>query len=85
MDGSESDVAGAYAGNAVAARNLALASAELGIPLVHVSSDYIFDGRSDRPYHEFDAPNPLSVYGRSKLEGERRVLVDSFGYERLHE
>ncbi len=73
VDGAESDIEAAFAGNALAPRNLALASAERGIPLVHVSSDYVFDGAAGRPYHEFDATNPLSVYGRSKLAGEMEV------------
>jgi dTDP-4-dehydrorhamnose reductase len=73
VDGAESDVEGAFAGNALGPRNLALATVERGLPLVHVSSDYVFDGRADRPYHEFDATAPLSVYGRSKLAGEELV------------
>ena len=54
-------------------RNLALATNERGVPLVHFSTDYVFDGRQSRPYHEFDQPNPLSVYGKSKLAGEVEV------------
>ncbi len=75
VDGAESDHAGAYRLNAVAPRNLAVVSYDLGIPLVHVSTDYVFDGLSDRPYHEFDRTNPLSIYGRSKLAGERAVAA----------
>ena len=75
VDGAESDQAGAYRLNAVAPRNLSIASCELGIPLVHVSTDYVFDGLGDRPYHEFDRTNPLSVYGRSKLAGEQTVAA----------
>ena len=73
VDAAESDVEGAFAGNAVAPRHLAIATAERGIPLVHLSSDYVFDGRAGWPYHEFDATNPISVYGRSKLAGEIEV------------
>jgi dTDP-4-dehydrorhamnose reductase len=73
VDAAESDVEGAFAGNALAPRHLALATAEHGIPIVHVSSDYVFDGRAGRPYHEYDATNPLSVYGQSKLAGEGEV------------
>lgn len=73
VDGAESRSIEAYAVNALAPRNLALATAELGIPIVHVSTDYVFDGAAGRPYHEFDRVNPLSVYGASKLAGEEAV------------
>ena len=63
----------AYAVNALGPRNLAVTAASLDIPLMHVSTDYMFDGRSAVPYHEFDRPNPLSVYGASKLAGEQAV------------
>lgn len=75
VDGAESDHKGAYKLNSVAPRNLSIASYELGIPLVHVSTDYVFDGQADRPYHEFDRINPLSVYGKSKLAGELAVAA----------
>ena len=73
VDAAERDTDGAFRVNALGPRNLALATAEAGIPLLHVSTDYVFDGESARPYHEFDAPNPRSVYGRSKLAGEEAV------------
>jgi dTDP-4-dehydrorhamnose reductase len=75
VDGAESDHAGAYKLNSIAPRNLSIASLELGIPLVHVSTDYVFDGQSDRPYHEFDRTAPLSIYGKSKLAGELAVAA----------
>jgi dTDP-4-dehydrorhamnose reductase len=75
VDGAESDHGGAYKLNSVAPRNLSIASYELGIPLVHVSTDYVFDGLADRPYHEFDRTNPLSIYGKSKLAGELAVAA----------
>jgi len=75
VDGAESDQAGAYRLNAIAPRNLSVASFELGIPLVHVSTDYVFDGQGDRPYHEFDRTNPLSIYGKSKLAGEQAAAA----------
>lgn len=59
--------------NAVGARNLATVTRELGSALVHVSTDYVFDGTKGEPYVESDEPRPLNVYGRTKLEGERFV------------
>jgi dTDP-4-dehydrorhamnose reductase len=73
VDGAESRVREAHAINAVGPRILAVATAAHGIPLLHVSTDYVFDGASQRPYHEFDVANPLSAYGASKLAGEEAV------------
>lgn len=73
VDQAETNQDAAYRGNALGPRNLALATKEIGIPFVHFSTDYVFDGRQSRPYHEFDRPNPLSVYGQSKLAGEEEV------------
>jgi dTDP-4-dehydrorhamnose reductase len=60
----------AYAINAVGARNLALVTKDTDSVLMHVSTDYVFDGRKGSPYEELDAPQPLNVYGNSKLAGE---------------
>ncbi len=73
VDQAEADPEAAYRGNALGPRNLALVTAAHGIPLLHVSTDYVFDGLGQRPYHEFDRPNPQSVYGTSKLAGEDAV------------
>ncbi len=73
VDRAESEPDAAFAANALGPRNLALAAAEVSAAIVHVSSDYVFNGRKGTPYHEFDAPDPLSVYGHSKLAGERAV------------
>ena len=66
-----------YAINRDGVKNLATAAEKLGIFMVHISTDYVFDGNSEIPYIESDHPNPISVYGKSKLEGElimKRVL-----------
>lgn len=63
----------AFAVNAVGARNLALAARELDVPLMHVSTDYVFGGDKAAPYVEEDIPRPLNVYGISKLAGEHLI------------
>ena len=73
VDQAETEPDAAFAANALGPRNLALAAAALGAAIVHVSSDYVFNGRKGAAYHEFDTPDPLSVYGHSKLAGERAV------------
>lgn len=73
VDHAESDPIAAYRVNALGPRNLAVVSAEHSIAIIHVSTDYVFDGKGERPYHEYDQPNPVSVYGHSKLAGEEAV------------
>jgi dTDP-4-dehydrorhamnose reductase len=73
VDQAESEAQRAFAINATAPGVLARAALELGVPLFHYSTDYVFDGRKPEPYTEDDAPNPLSVYGRSKLAGEEAI------------
>ncbi len=73
VDACESDPDTAYAVNALGTRNVAEAAVEAGAHLVYVSTDYVFDGSLDRPYVEWDTPDPRSVYGRSKLGGELEV------------
>lgn len=76
VDAAEIDIDRATAVNSDGPRNLARACAEMGARLVHVSTDYIFDGTGTRPYEPDDAPAPRSVYGRTKLAGERAVLAE---------
>jgi dTDP-4-dehydrorhamnose reductase len=60
----------AFAVNGLGARNLSLVSQEIGAAMIHVSTDYVFDGAKQKPYEETDAPRPLNVYGNTKLSGE---------------
>ena len=64
----------AFSVNGDGVRNLALACREIDCPLVHISTDYIFNGKNDRPWVEDDEIGPISVYGKSKLEGEQAIL-----------
>jgi dTDP-4-dehydrorhamnose reductase len=70
VDGCETQKDQAFRVNAEGAKNLALASAATKARLVHLSTDYIFDGAADKPYTENAPPNPLNIYGQSKLQGE---------------
>ncbi len=71
VDACETNEALAFAVNADAVGHLSAACELVGAHLVHVSTDYVFDGTLDRPYREDDSTNPQSVYGRSKLAGEQ--------------
>jgi dTDP-4-dehydrorhamnose reductase len=73
VDGCEEATDLAYAVNALGPRNLAQACERRGCELLHVSTNYVFDGRHGRPYETFDPPNPISAYGRTKLAGEELV------------
>lgn len=74
VDGCETNEETATAVNGLGPGHLAEAAREVGATLVHISTDYVFDGRKGAPYTEEDAPGPLSAYGRSKLKGERAIL-----------
>lgn len=69
----ETDVDNAYKINAIGPRNLSIAAARTGAKLMHVSTDYVFDGNGSKPYIEFDPVDPVGMYGATKLAGETFV------------
>jgi len=73
VDPAETHREQAFAVNARGPQVLAEEAARLGVPLIHYSTDYVFDGRKTEPYDEHDTPNPLGVYGASKLAGEQAI------------
>jgi len=73
VNGCETDVDNAYKINAIGPRNLSIAAARYHARLMHISTDYVFDGTASTPYTEFDRPNPKAVYGKTKLAGEQFV------------
>lgn len=77
VDRAESEPELAYAINAEAPQQLAIAAAACGAPLVHISTDYVFDGQHNRPYQPTNAAHPLGVYGQSKWAGEEAVRAVS--------
>jgi len=85
VEACENEPEKALAVNALGARNLAMAAARQGFKLIHVSTDYVFDGRQRRAYSEEDCPHPLNCYGNSKLSGEFfvRALCKDYAIVRL--
>jgi dTDP-4-dehydrorhamnose reductase len=75
VDAAETDVAAAYCANRDGPKQLAHLCEAAGIPLIHVSTDYVFDGSKGAPYVETDPPSPTGVYGASKLAGEQAMLA----------
>ncbi|EPY01239.1 dTDP-4-dehydrorhamnose reductase [Magnetospirillum fulvum] len=75
VDKAETDRDSAFAINADGAAAIAATAARLGVPLIHLSTDYVFDGSKSGPYLESDLPAPINVYGESKLAGEQRVVA----------
>src|SRR3954453_17589856 len=80
VDGAEDERNVAFRVNADAAGEAAKAAAAIDAPMIQISTDYVFDGRSDRPYREDDATAPLNVYGESKLAGEQQVRAANPGH-----
>lgn len=74
VDGNELNPEKSYRVNAIGARNAAIASEETGCPIIYISTDYVFDGNSRKPYNEWDRTGPVNKYGLSKLIGERFVM-----------
>lgn len=93
VPGCESNDALAFKVNAIGAKHVAIACEEKDLPLVHISTDYVFDGNKRDPYVESDLPNPLNVYGLTKLAGEyyvanwctKHMIVRSSGLYGIHE
>jgi dTDP-4-dehydrorhamnose reductase len=79
VDGCERDPERAFAVNGRGPGILARAAEGVGARLIHISTDYVFDGRKRTPYREDDPTNTINIYGESKLQGERRVLEDGAG------
>ena len=73
VDACETDQDNAFKINAIGPRNLSIAATQAGAKMIHISTDYVFDGKANRPYLETDMTNPQGVYGRTKLAGENFV------------
>lgn len=73
VDGAEADEINAYRVNALGPQSIALACQAASVPMMHVSTDFVFSGEAGTPYTEFDMPDPRGVYGRSKYAGEQYV------------
>lgn len=74
VEKAEKEVEQAFLINAVGAKNVAYIAKKHNIPLIHISTDYVFDGNFNIPINESDKVNPVSVYGKSKLKGEQEIL-----------
>lgn len=80
VDGCETNEAMAFKVNALGPRNLAIAANNIGAKLIHISTDYVFDGKGVVPLKEYEITNPVSVYGKTKLLGEQYVRAFCFKY-----
>ena len=80
VDNCETDYENAYSVNAIGPKNLAMACNKINIPLIHISTDYVFDGNKRTPLTEEDNLGPKTVYGKTKLEGEKMVQENTKKY-----
>ena len=80
VDGAETESDFAYKLNALGSKNVAMVAEIVKAKIIYISTDYVFDGISNKPYNEYDAPNPSSVYGKSKYAGEVFVRENSSDY-----
>ena len=79
VDKAEEEADKAYKANADGAANIALAAEDCDARLIHLSTDFVFDGTGSEPYRPEDEPKPMGVYGASKLQGERAVMAETMG------
>jgi dTDP-4-dehydrorhamnose reductase len=80
VDKAEEEEEIAYKINAIGAGNIAAVSSEIGVPMIQISTDYVFDGKGSRPYAETDPVNPAGAYGRTKLAGEKLIAEKTDKY-----
>ncbi|MFM9989433.1 dTDP-4-dehydrorhamnose reductase [Flavobacterium sp.] len=80
VDKAESEIEKAESINVVGPKNLAIACKKNQAKLIHISTDFIFDGSSNKPYSETDTTNPLGIYGKTKLDGEQAVIDNTNEY-----
>lgn len=80
VDACETHISEAFAVNATGVKNIALAGKEIGAKLIHISTDFVFDGTKNESYTETDQPNPVSMYGKSKHKGELAIQETSDTY-----
>ena len=80
VDKAENDEDNAYNVNCLGAKNLSILARTLGAKLIHISTNFVFDGKSDKAYKETDKKNPCNVYGKTKLEGENAIAQSMTQY-----